>query len=71
MNERLKGAGMENCIRDKYATCPYCGHKDKDSWELPGKDEEVTETECGECGKSYNVRREIMVEYISTPILNF
>ncbi len=34
---------------NKYAVCPYCGYKHKDSWEW----DESGETECGECGKAF------------------
>jgi DNA-directed RNA polymerase subunit RPC12/RpoP len=46
------------------ATCPWCGHKDRDSWEL-----EDGEYECGECGKSYEVYREVEVTYSTSKVI--
>lgn len=45
-------------------TCPYCGYKDGDSWELSDEDEEH---ECGRCGGIMSYQREITVEYNSSP----
>lgn len=42
------------------AVCPYCGHVDKDSWELPEND---SETQCGSCGKEYFYERSVFVSY--------
>jgi len=60
----------EFCNEDKEficsseATCPYCGHKDQDSWEIQ-EVEEDTESTCGNCDKTYNVRKEIYVSFVS------
>lgn len=47
---------------EKYATCPYCGAKEYDSWEL----EDEQEIEC-DCGGTYLVVREVEVKYSSAP----
>jgi len=45
-------------------TCPYCGYKDADSWELSdGEDEH----ECGRCGATMSYERIVTVEYNSSP----
>jgi uncharacterized Zn-finger protein len=44
------------------AVCPYCGHIDRDSWEL-GDGGTDGETECGACEKTYLWERNIIVEY--------
>ena len=46
------------------ATCPYCGHKDHDSWELDDEDNTV---EC-DCGGTYDVVRNVSVTYTSVPV---
>lgn len=45
-------------------TCPYCGYKDGDSWELSDDDEEH---ECGRCGAIMSYQRIVTVEYNSSP----
>jgi len=47
------------------AVCPYCGNVDKDSWEIdtgPGFDGD-TQTDCGHCGRTYHVTRNVSVSY--------
>ena len=39
----------------RYATCPYCGYEDKDSWELHIDREEEIDDDCAKCGKTYLV----------------
>jgi hypothetical protein len=47
------------------AVCPYCGHVDRDSWELGdgSSGDEIGETECGGCGKTYVWVRSVTVDY--------
>ncbi len=45
------------------AVCPYCGHIDRDSWELGNGAEGCGVSECGECGKEYSYQRHISVSY--------
>jgi len=47
-------------------TCPYCGYRDGDSWELSRDDEE--EHECGRCGAIMSYQRAVTVEYNSSPV---
>ena len=48
----------------EFATCPWCGHKDHDSWEL-----EDGEYECGECGKPFEVYRDVNVHYSTSKVV--
>ena len=46
-------------------TCPYCGYKNIDSWEMPdNSDSEI----CERCHGEYSYNREVMVEYCSQKI---
>lgn len=42
-----------------YITCPYCGHKDNDSWEKNS----CGETQCGNCGSELKFETEVTVAY--------
>ena len=46
-------------------TCPYCGWKDRDSWEHGLRDGEDVDIECGQCDESFNVGCCIDVSYTS------
>ena len=52
---------MHRKVNEHEVTCPYCGHKLHDSWELPDEGEE----ECEQCGKKYYFSRDISVSYES------
>lgn len=43
--------------------CPYCGHEEKDAWELDFDMSDTTESDCGECGVTYQVTRYVSVDY--------
>lgn len=48
-------------------TCPYCGYKEKDAWEIdfgPGGEGEA-EIECGKCDKRYLSSCLVYVHYTS------
>ena len=45
--------------------CPYCGHEDRNSWELPDDDDEY---ECESCGAIMSFERVVTVEYNSSPV---
>lgn len=49
-------------------TCPYCGHKDRDSWEFGGDEGSAEEQECGECERTFMVTRHVSITYTSEPI---
>ncbi len=59
----MKSCISENTYNDKGVECPYCGHIDKDSWELGDGGEGCGETECGECEKTIIWVRNISVSY--------
>ena len=55
-------------------TCPYCGNKNTDSWEV-GKDVnegDLGEQECQSCGKIFTASRNMTITYTSyhAPCLN-
>lgn len=45
--------------------CPYCGHRERDAWEINfGLDlEGETEHTCGSCGEDYKVSRHVDINY--------
>ena len=45
------------------ATCPYCGHVERDSWEIGGGYEGDTENTCNACGATYDVRISVVTTY--------
>jgi len=52
--------GNHNCV------CPYCGHQDRDSWELT---EDSGTVECGACSRPYTYSRVVNTEYSTSPIM--
>jgi len=52
--------GNHNCV------CPYCGHQDRDSWELT---EDSGTVECGACSRPYTYSRVVNIEYSTRPIM--
>lgn len=60
--EELKQEGIEEgCFEDEdEITCPYCGYKDRDSWEAPDEDDEY---ECSDCGRAFQMVRNVTVTY--------
>lgn len=53
-----------DCFRKRFATCPWCGYEDRDSWEYQ---EGETETECPWCGEPYTVETVLEVRYTTVP----
>ena len=56
-------SGEIDCRFTDLAVCPYCGHKNRDSWELGDGGEECGEDECGECGEEYRWSRLVSISY--------
>lgn len=54
----------ELSLEDNVA-CPYCSHKDLDSWEHKYDEDDI---ECCQCGGKFSYIRHITVEYDSIPI---
>ena len=51
--------GTDNII------CPYCGYENEDSWEYNESDEHY---ECHNCGSYFSYKREVSVNYYSSPV---
>lgn len=50
-------------------TCPRCGHKDRDAWELGLiGDGAETDVECGKCGTRMTVVMELTIRYRTRPV---
>ncbi len=66
----MKNPKPINTTRTLYLTCPYCGFKDNDAYELPfvGLDDTIN-TECKSCEMEYQAERIVYVRY-STLKLN-
>lgn len=50
--------------------CPYCGHKDRDSWEVdlgPGL-EGTGEVDCDSCDRTFVVTRNVTVTYTTKAV---
>jgi len=62
----MKNDGGIDTQYTKNATCPYCGHEDKDSWEIEfdGMEGDTTNI-CGKCEKEYTVSRHVEITYCS------
>ena len=43
--------------------CPYCGHIERDAWELDLEDEEDCEIECNRCEMEYIVSLHVSISY--------
>lgn len=43
--------------------CPYCGHKEGDSWEIDSSANKLT---CSECGKRYEIEQEFSRTFSSS-----
>ena len=68
MIDKTSIAIENNVYRNKDITCPYCGHKESDSWEVTGDhDGDKNEIECYECGKTFEFVTNIDVSYTSYP----
>lgn len=44
--------------------CPYCGHVERDAWEIP---EHATEHDCASCGETMFIQRHVSVSYSTGP----
>jgi hypothetical protein len=46
-----------------FPVCPYCADVDVDAWELDIDGDDSIETDCGACGHTYIVARQVSVTY--------
>ena len=51
-------------FREDEITCPYCGYKEADSWEM----QDSGNTFCGSCEKEFFVEIETEIKYTSSKI---
>ena len=56
-----------DCSFEPEIVCPFCGYRDRDSWESD-VDEGGCEVECGNCGRSFYASAYVETSYCSTPI---
>jgi hypothetical protein len=57
----------EECYGDEIE-CPYCGWKDRDSWEWgSGNVEEDGTADCGECEREFYVSKSCSITYVTKP----
>ena len=52
--------------------CPYCGHIERDAWEIdfgPGFDGDKIHT-CNACDRNYFLSRHVAVSYSSRPLID-
>ena len=47
--------------------CPYCGHENQESWDFDGT---FGETDCPDCEKVFEWRRETVVYYTTTKVVS-
>lgn len=47
-------------LNERNIKCPYCNWEDNDSWEMQDYSDMRT---CGDCGKEFNVERNIEITY--------
>lgn len=57
------GTGWNTKYTDEIC-CPFCGYEHSDSWELRSDD---GDTDCGSCGKTFTYRRNVTVDYVTSP----
>lgn len=63
----MKEAYSGNC-----PLCPFCRYPHRDAWELfPRGYDELATTECGGCGKTYDISAHMSVSYTSRPAGGF
>jgi transcription elongation factor Elf1 len=61
---------MEEYDYENDITCPYCGYKDRDSWEVMSGEEDLGVIECGHCCKEFEAFRNVSITYTTKKIDN-
>ena len=46
--------------------CPYCGHVERDAWEIDFGSSETATVFCGACGRGYVVLQHISITYTTS-----
>lgn len=46
-------------------TCPYCGAKEADSWEILPHESDLGYLKCHKCGRKYSAQREVAITYVT------
>lgn len=57
-----------DCEFVREITCPWCGHKANNSWQLHLWDGDEDEIECGECDRNFTVTCSVTIDYTSRKI---
>lgn len=57
---------MSDTFNDDFLECHYCGHEDKDAWELDADDGKTT---CPSCGREFLYSRNPSVTYSAKGIV--
>jgi hypothetical protein len=52
-----------DCFANRDPICPHCGHVFRDAWDLDLDDEQSTDTECGECERTFRIICHVKVTY--------
>ena len=60
----MKKIDPSDYFMEDQITCPYCGYKEKDSWEIS----ESGEITCNDCDRAFWVEIQVDVKYSSKPI---
>lgn len=58
-------------INKEYITCPYCGYKDRDSWEYSDGNGSDQKIECGNCENEFIMSFEVEVKYSTEKLGDF
>lgn len=45
--------------------CPYCGHVERDAWEISFQTDDCITHACNSCGEDYTLTRHVSVSYSS------
>lgn len=72
MTPRLNPPQQEGAMKETYSSncplCPFCHYPHRDAWELfPNGYDDLANTECGDCGREYDVSAHMSVSYTSRP----
>jgi transcription elongation factor Elf1 len=61
-----------DCSLESHPRCPYCGHVDTDTCDLWSDgfshDDDVTESECGNCEREYRIVLSVRYSYSTEPV---